>query len=53
MTRGGKRQGAGRPRLSDDKKTKKYTFALYSWEVERVKQFIKAIRHSQIIQDEV
>jgi CRISPR/Cas system-associated protein Cas10 (large subunit of type III CRISPR-Cas system) len=53
MTRGGKREGAGRPRISEDKKAKKYTFALYSWEVEKVRQFIKTIRHSQIIEDEV
>lgn len=53
MTRGGKREGAGRPRLTEDKKAKKYTFALYLWEVEKVRQFIKTIRQNQIIKDEV
>lgn len=53
MARGGKREGAGRPRISKDKKVKNHTFALYSWEVEKVRQFIKTIRHSQIIEDEV
>lgn len=53
MSRGGKREGAGRPRISENKKQKKYTFALYLWEVEKVRQFIKTIRRVQILQNEV
>lgn len=44
MTRGGKRQGVGRPPVPDDKKAKNRTFKLYDWEVEKVKQFIKILR---------
>ena len=44
MSRGGKRKGAGRPPVPDDKKAKNTTFKLYSWEVEKVRQYIKTIR---------
>lgn len=47
MTRGGKREGAGRPKGSgkpEEEKTKKYSFRLYIWEVEKVREFIKKLR---------
>ena len=44
MTRGGKRKGAGRPPVPEYKKAKNTTFKLYSWEVEKVRQYIKIIR---------
>lgn len=44
MTRGGKREGAGRPPAPNSKKTKNRTFKLYDWEVEKVKEFIKQLR---------
>lgn len=49
--RGGKREGAGRPIVSDDKKAKNKTFKLYDWEVDKVKQFIKTIRQNSINND--
>ena len=54
MTRGGKRQGAGRPIVPQDKKAKNVTFKLYDWEVEKVRQFIKVLRQNKnnIIDDE-
>ena len=54
MTRGGKRQGAGRPPVPEDKKAKNVTFKLYDWEVEKVRQFIKVLRQNKnnIIDDE-
>lgn len=51
MTRGGKREGAGRPQIPDNMKAKQVTFWLYSWEVEKVRQFIKTIRQNQIIDE--
>lgn len=42
--RGGKRKGAGRPSISEDKKAKNKTFKLYDWEVEQVRQYIKSLR---------
>lgn len=50
MTRGGKRQGAGRPKGTtkpEDQKAKNHTFKLYSWEVIKVKNFIKTIRNQK------
>lgn len=44
MTRGGKRQGSGRPRKPESEQAKRYTFRLYLWEVERVREFIKSLR---------
>ena len=44
-THGGKRAGAGRKPLPEEKKTKKYTFWLYPWEVEKVREFIKTLRN--------
>ena len=44
MTRGGKREGAGRPTKPESEKVKKYTFALYKGEAEKIKQFIKFLR---------
>ena len=46
MTRGGKRQGAGRPSVPEDKKAKNRTFKLYDWEVEKVRQYIKLLREN-------
>lgn len=53
MTRGGKRQGAGRPPVPQDKKAKTYSFVLYDWEVEKVRQFIKVLRQvkSEVIDE--
>lgn len=42
MTRGGKREGAGRPPKAE--KTRNRTFRLYEWEIEKVKEFIKQLR---------
>lgn len=47
MTRGGKRDGAGRPTVPDEKKAKNRTFKLYDWEVEKVREFIKELRKKQ------
>ena len=44
MTRGGKREGAGRPTKPIEQQAKRYTFRLYSWEVEKVRNFIKSLR---------
>lgn len=44
MTRGGKREGSGRPKKPEEQKTKKYSFRLYVWEVEKVREFIKSLR---------
>lgn len=49
MTRGGKKQGAGRPTKPEDKKAKNRTFKLYDWEVEKVKQYIKVLRKNPTI----
>lgn len=51
MTCGGKRQGAGRPSVPDEKKAKKVSFKLYSWEVEKVQQFIKIIRKNSVLDE--
>ena len=53
MARGGKRQGAGRPPLPEDKKAKNYCFKLYSWEVEKVRQFIKILRENKSVIEEI
>lgn len=45
MTRGGKREGAGRPSVPDELKAKRYTLRLYSWEIEPVKNFVKMLRN--------
>lgn len=53
MARGGKRQGAGRPPVPIEKKAKTYSFVLYDWEVEKVRQYIKILRKNKtIINDE-
>ena len=55
MTRGGTRQGAGRPKGSikpDAEKTKTYSFRLYAWEVEKVRKFIKSLRGINIDADD-
>lgn len=44
MVRGGKRDGAGRPTKPESEKVKKYTFALYKGEYEKIKRFIKFLR---------
>lgn len=44
MTRGGKRTGAGRPTKPEAEQAKRYTFRLYLWEVDKVKEFIKSLR---------
>ena len=51
MPRGGKREGAGRPFVPEDKKAKNATFKLYPWEVEKVRQFIKILRDNKIIEN--
>lgn len=48
MTRGGKREGAGRPFLPEEKRAKNRTFKLYDWEVEKVKEFIKSLRSKPV-----
>ena len=45
MTRGGKRTGAGRPKKLPEEQAKRYTFRLYKWEVETVRNFIKSLRN--------
>lgn len=47
MSRGGNREGAGRPPKPDEEKTKKYTFRLYLWEVEKVRNYIKSLRNKK------
>lgn len=47
MTRGGKRQGAGRPKKPEAEQAKRYTFRLYNWEVETVRNFIKSLRNKK------
>lgn len=47
MTRGGKREGAGRPQKPDAEKTKRYTFRLYQWEVEKIRNYIKSLRNKK------
>lgn len=50
MARGGARAGAGRPKGTkkpikpESEKAKKYTFWLYQWEVQTVRQYIKYLR---------
>ena len=44
MTRGGKRQGAGRPAKPKAEQAKRYTFRLYEWEVENIREYIKKLR---------
>ena len=44
MTRGGKRKGAGRPCKPIEQQAKRYTFRLYQWEVETVRNYIKSLR---------
>lgn len=46
MTRGGKRAGAGRPRISETEDLKKYTFKLLPSEVPYIKGIIKRL-HEQ------
>lgn len=44
---GGKRTGAGRPKGTTkppEQKTKSYTFRLYQWEVQTVRDFVKWLR---------
>lgn len=48
MTRGGKREGAGRPFVPEEKKAKMKSFRLYDWEVEKVKEFIKSLRSKPV-----
>ena len=45
MTRGGTRKGAGRPSKPEEQQAKRYTFRLYQWEVETVREFIKSLRN--------
>lgn len=45
--RGGKREGAGRPKKPEDEKAKRYTFRLYKGEPEKVREFIKSLRNKQ------
>ena len=53
MTRGGKRTGAGRPTKPEELQAKRYTFRLYKWEVEKVREFIKSLRkENQTAQNE-
>lgn len=47
MTRGGKRQGSGRPKKPESERAKRYTFRLYQWEVEKVREFIKSLRNKK------
>lgn len=47
MTRGGSRQGAGRPTKPEAEQAKRYTFRLYQWEVEKVREFIKSLRNKK------
>ncbi len=47
MSRGGKRQGAGRPPVPIEKKAKTYSIVLYDWEVEKVRQYIKNLRSDE------
>lgn len=47
MTRGGKRLGAGRPAKPKNEQAKRYTFRLYEWEVEDVRNFIKELRNKK------
>ena len=47
MTRGGKRAGAGRPTKPEAEQAKRYTFRLYQWEVEQVRNFIKELRNKK------
>ena len=47
MTRGGKRLGAGRPAKHKNEQAKRYTFRLYEWEVEDVRNFIKELRNKK------
>ena len=43
--RGGSRPGAGRPQKEKEQKAKKYTFWLYQWEVQTVRDFVKQLRN--------
>lgn len=47
MTRGGTRKGAGRPTKPEAEQAKRYTFRLYQWEVEKVREFIKSLRNKK------
>ena len=47
MIRGGKRQGSGRPKKPESEQAKRYTFRLYQWEVEKVREFIKSLRNKK------
>lgn len=47
MTRGGKREGSGRPKKPESQKSKKYNIRMYEWEVEPVKNFIKQLRGAE------
>ena len=46
MTRGGKREGAGRPRLPDDVRKHKVNFWVTLTEKEMIRRFIKRIREA-------
>lgn len=45
--RGGYRTGAGRPPKPDTEKAKRYTFRLYDWEVEKIRNYIKSLRSNK------
>ena len=48
MTRGGKREGAGRPRLPDDIRKYKVNFWITLAEKEMIRRFIKRVRESDL-----
>lgn len=47
MTRGGKRQGAGRPSVPKENKAKQVSLWLYEWEIEKVRQYVKTLRENK------
>ena len=50
MTKG-KYYGGGRKKLPPELKAKNVTFKLYTWEVEKVRNFIKTIRQKHIVDE--
>ena len=46
--RGGARTGAGRKPVPESRKAKNYTFKLYEWEIQIIKDFIKKIRNNKL-----
>ena len=48
MARGGKREGAGRPRLPDDIRKSKVNFWITLKEKEMIKRIIKKLRESDL-----